>query len=163
MNGCAPSSTPLPAGLSLSIEDCPSTPEEVEEMAKVPYREALGAIMWLQVVTRPDLSYAINVLSRFAHNPGKQHWNVLKHVLSYIKGTSHYGITYKGGGSLTPVGYIDSDYAGCCYDLAKQLSYYLYFFSFLLDLLHRRKCGKVSRHKCHTVTPHDRKSQRHIT
>jgi len=68
MNGCAPSSTPLPAGLSLSIEDCPSTPEEVEEMAKVPYREALGAIMWLQVATRPDLSYTINVLSRFAQN-----------------------------------------------------------------------------------------------
>ena len=73
MNGCAPSSIPLPVGLSLSIEDCPSTPEEVEEMAKVPYQEALDAIMWLQVVTRPDLSYAINVLSRFAHNPGKQH------------------------------------------------------------------------------------------
>jgi len=47
-----------------------------------------------------------------------------------------------------------SDYAigGVCYDLAKQLSYYLYFFSFILDLLHRRKCRKVSYHKCHTVT-----------
>jgi len=113
MNGCAPSSTPLPAGLSLSIEDCPSTPEEVEEMAKVPYQEALGAIILLQVVTRPDLSYTINVLSRFTHNLGKQYWNALKHVLSYIKGTSHYGITYKRGGNLTPVGYVDSDYAGC--------------------------------------------------
>ena len=113
MNGCAPSSILLPVGLSLSIEDYPSTPEEVEKMAKVPYQEALDAIMWLQVVTRPDLSYAINVLSRFAHNPGKQHQNALKHVLSYIKGTSHYGITYKGGGNLTPVGYVDSNYAGC--------------------------------------------------
>jgi len=50
-----------------------------------------------------------------------------------------------------------------CHDLAKQLSYYLYFFSFILDLLHRRKCGKVSCHKCHIVTSHDRKSQCHIT
>jgi len=113
MNGCALSLTLLPAGLSLSIEDCPSTPEEVEEMAKVPYQEALGAIILLQVVTRPDLSYTINVLSRFTHNLGKQYWNALKHVLSYIKGTSHYGITYKRGGNLTPVGYVDSDYAGC--------------------------------------------------
>ena len=48
-----------------------------------------------------------------------------------------------------------------CHDLAKRLSHYLYFFSFLffffffffiLGLLHRRKCGKVSRHKCHTNT-----------
>jgi len=38
----------------------------------------------------------------------------------------------------------------CCYDLAKRLSHYLYFFSFILDLLHRGKCGKVSRHKCHS-------------
>jgi len=37
MNSYALSSTPLPAGLSLSIEDCSSTPEEIEEMAKVPY------------------------------------------------------------------------------------------------------------------------------
>jgi len=37
MNGCAPSSIPLLAGLSLLIENCPSTPEEVEEIAKVPY------------------------------------------------------------------------------------------------------------------------------
>ena len=45
---------------------------------------------------------------------------------------------------------------GLCHDLAKWLSHYLYFFSFLffsfiLDLLHRGKCGKVSHHKCHTV------------
>ena len=45
---------------------------------------------------------------------------------------------------------------GQYHDLAKQLSHYLYFFffsfSFILDLLHRRECGKVSCHKCHIVT-----------
>jgi len=51
---------------------------------------------------------------------------------------------------------------------AKSLSIFLFFsflfffFSFILDLLHRRKCGKVSCHKCHTTISHDRKSQHHI-
>ena len=38
---------------------------------------------------------------------------MLKHVLTYIKGTKHYDITYKSGSSLEPIGYIDSDYASC--------------------------------------------------
>ena len=113
MDKCTPSSTPLSTGLRISIDNCPISNEEETEMANVPYREALGAIMWLQVATRPDLSYAVNILSRFAHNPGKEHWKMLKHVLSYIKGTLNYGLMYKGGGSLNPIGFVDSDYAGC--------------------------------------------------
>ena len=38
---------------------------------------------------------------------------MLKHVLSYIKGTLNYGLMYKGGESLNPIGFVDSDYAGC--------------------------------------------------
>ena len=113
MNHCSPISTPLPPGTSLSIDDCPTTPQEVSEMAKIPYRKALGSLMWLQVATRPDLTYAVNILSQFAHNPGKSHWNALKHTLAYVKGTIDYGITYRGGGTLNPIGYVDSDYAGC--------------------------------------------------
>jgi len=46
-----------------------------------------------------------------------------------------------------------------CHDLAKQLSHYLYiFFSFLLDLLYKRECGKVSYHKYHKSQSHDRRS-----
>jgi len=37
----------------------------------------------------------------------------MKHVLAYVKGTIDYGITYKGGGSLQPYGYVDLDYASC--------------------------------------------------
>jgi len=113
MNDCAPTSTPLPSGLTLSGEDYPKSSEDISEMTNIPYQEALGAIMWLQVATRPELLYAVQVLLRFAHNPAKSHWNVLKHIMSYIKGTLNYGITYEGGGNLNPIGYVDSDYAGC--------------------------------------------------
>jgi len=113
MHLCSPLTTPLPQGLSLSIEDCPSTPAEIEEMKKIPYREALGSLMWLQVATHPDLSFPVNLLAHFAHNPGRAHWNALKHVLGYIKGTLDYGITYRVGSSMDPVGFVDSDFAGC--------------------------------------------------
>jgi len=51
----------------------------------------------------------------FAHNPGKRkrHWSILKHILYYIKGTINYGITYKAGGDLNSIVYVDSDYAEC--------------------------------------------------
>jgi len=49
----------------------------------------------------------------FAHNPGRNHWNVIKHILAYVKGTLEYKITYKGGGSLKPIGFVDSGYTGC--------------------------------------------------
>jgi len=112
LKDCLPVSTPLPAGLTSSIDGCPIIPEEIEEMKRKPYREALGSLMWLQVATRPDLSYIVNLLSHFAHNPGQTHWNALKHTLAYVKGTMHYGIIYHANGILEPVGYVDSDFAG---------------------------------------------------
>ena len=49
MDDCASTSIPLPAGSVLSIDDCPRTPKEMDEMKDIPYREALGSLMWLQV------------------------------------------------------------------------------------------------------------------
>ena len=59
------------------------------------------------------MTFSVNILACFAHNPGIAHWNALKHVLAYIKGTKHYDITYKGSSSLEPIGYVDSDYTSC--------------------------------------------------
>jgi len=113
MNHYAPTSIPLPPRSLLSIDNCPTTSQETSEMAKTLYRKALGSLMWLQVATCPDLTYAVNILSQFSHNPGRSHWNTLKHTLAYVKGTIDYGITYRGGGTLNPIGYVNSDYAGC--------------------------------------------------
>ncbi|KAF7768677.1 hypothetical protein Agabi119p4_7920 [Agaricus bisporus var. burnettii] len=107
-----PRSTPLPVGVTLSIEGSPDSDEEKADMKNVPYREVLGSLMWLQVATRPDLSYAVNILSRFANNPGRSHWDAMKHTLGYIKGTMDYGITYYRDATIKPFGYVDSDFAG---------------------------------------------------
>jgi hypothetical protein len=83
-------------------------------MADKQYRSALGGLMWAQVATRPDLSYAVNTLTRFQTNPGPGHWKALMHTYAYVRGTLDYTITYKKGDdeSLKPVGYVDADYGG---------------------------------------------------
>jgi hypothetical protein len=128
MSDAKPRSTPLPYGLTLSIDDMPQSEEEIREMKQIPYREALGSLMWLQVATRPDLSFTVNVLSRFANNPGQRHWSALKHTLAYLKGTLDYGITYRKNGSLQPYGYVDADYAGDV-DSSRSTEGHIYFVS----------------------------------
>jgi len=44
---------------------------------------------------------------------GKPHWNALKHMLAYIKATTHYRVTFKAESNLNPISYINSDFAGC--------------------------------------------------
>ena len=47
-------------------------------MKKVPYQSVVGSLMYAMVCTRPDLSYAVGVVSRFMSNPGEAHWAVVK-------------------------------------------------------------------------------------
>jgi hypothetical protein len=114
MSDCNPSSTPLPLGIVLSKAQSPQCQEDRQYMANKQYREVLGSIMYAQIATRPDLSYAVSTLSKYSSNPGVTHWKALNHVLRYIKGTLHYKIVYGGEGSkdLKPVGWVDADYGG---------------------------------------------------
>jgi len=48
---------------------------------------------------------------RFATNPGRAHWETMKHIMAYVKGTTEYEITYHRRSSLQPVGFTDSDFA----------------------------------------------------
>jgi len=73
MHLCSPLTTPLPYELSLSTKDCPTNISEAKEMREVPYQEALRSLIWMQVAIQPDLSFLVNLLACFAHNPGKAH------------------------------------------------------------------------------------------
>ncbi len=109
---CYLHSTPLPARITLTSDDCPSTKDKHCKMEKVPYHEALGSLMWLQVRTCPNLSYTINLLSHFANNPSIHYWIALKYALGYVKVTLDYSITYYQNRSFQPYGYVDADFAG---------------------------------------------------
>ena len=54
----------------LSKADGPQNDAEIEEMRGIPYREAVGALMWVANMTRPDLAYTAHTLAKFGDNPG---------------------------------------------------------------------------------------------
>ena len=62
--------------------------------------------------TRPDIAFAVAILSRFIAYPRVKHDKALNHIFQYLNGTIHLGITYSQSESPIPFGYSDSDYAG---------------------------------------------------
>lgn len=83
-----------------------------EETTTAPYREAIGSLMYLCVATRPDITFAVNLTSRHLEKPTKIHWNAVKRILKYLKGTVGYGIKFKRNQERRLLAYSDSDYAG---------------------------------------------------
>ncbi|XP_033209887.1 secreted RxLR effector protein 161-like [Belonocnema kinseyi] len=59
-----------------------------------PYREAIGSLLYLANATRPDISYAVNILSRHQINPTEYDWKMVKRVFRYLKGTKDKGLRF---------------------------------------------------------------------
>ncbi|THH16855.1 hypothetical protein EUX98_g9236 [Antrodiella citrinella] len=102
-------STPLNSALVLSKDQSPTSVEEIAMMRDKPYRETLGALMYASVATRPDITYAVSLLSRFSEKPGMAHWNAVKRVYAYLKGTKGWWLTLGGDENSPAVGYSDAD------------------------------------------------------
>ncbi|KAL9254347.1 Retrovirus-related Pol polyprotein from transposon TNT 1-94-like protein [Drosera capensis] len=83
--------------------------------------------MYAMVCTRPDIAHAVGVVSRFLSNPGKQHWEAVKWILRYLKGTSKLCLSF-GKGELVLEGYTDADMAGDL-DHRKSTSGYVFTFA----------------------------------
>ena len=96
-------------GVSLSKEQSPKTPQEEKDMSRVPYTSAVGSLMYAMLFTRPDICYAVGVVSRFQSNPGPEHWVTVKHILKYLRRTRNYMLVYSGT-DLTMTGYTDSNF-----------------------------------------------------
>ena len=78
MADCTPLCVPMSMGTKLSVDDCPNSPSETEDMRKVPYASVVGSLMYAMVYTRTNIAQAVGVLSRFMANPGQVHWDVVK-------------------------------------------------------------------------------------
>ena len=111
MNEAKPVSTPLGSHFKLSKEQSPKTVEERDHISKVPYASTIGSLMYTMVCTRPDIAHAVGVVSRFMSRPGKQHWEVVKWILRYLKGSSDTCFCFTGA-SLKLQGYVDVDFVG---------------------------------------------------
>jgi hypothetical protein len=75
-----PLSKPLANHFCLFTLQHPKTVEETEDVSKVPYASAVGCLMYVMVCARPDLAYAVNVVSKCMANSGRRHWDVVKWI-----------------------------------------------------------------------------------
>ncbi|XP_071687138.1 uncharacterized mitochondrial protein AtMg00810-like [Rutidosis leptorrhynchoides] len=76
------------------------------------YRSLVGALQYL-TITRLDLSYAVNQVSQFLHAPTIDHFQAVKRILRYVKGTISYGLSFLHASSPNILGYSDADWARC--------------------------------------------------
>ena len=80
-------STTLATHFKLSSKQSPSNEDEKLYMQRVPYAFAMGSLMYAMVCTRPDIAHAVGTVSRFLSNLGREHWNAIKWILRYLRGT----------------------------------------------------------------------------
>nr|GFB81708.1 ribonuclease H-like domain-containing protein [Tanacetum cinerariifolium] len=76
------------------------------------YRSLAGALQYL-TFTRPDISYAVQQVCLFMHDPREPHFSALKRILYYVRGTLSYGLQLYSSTTSTLVVYSDADWAGC--------------------------------------------------
>ena len=151
MQDCYYAKTPGDKNIKLCKAQCPQSSEDIAAMVSIPYREAVGRLLYVMCCTRPDISYAVNQCARYMDNPGMVHWEAVKRIMRYLKGTMKKSITLgsmianrellgKSGYSLlndtncvvdmskTLLGFSDSDHAGCV-DTRRSTSGYVFFFN----------------------------------
>jgi hypothetical protein len=87
MEECKTVSTPMNPKENLSKED------GFDKVDEGYYRSLIGCLMYL-TATRPDILFAVSILSRFMHCASEMHLKAAKRILRYIKGTIDYGVKF---------------------------------------------------------------------
>ncbi|XP_059281117.1 secreted RxLR effector protein 161-like [Lycium ferocissimum] len=77
-----------------------------------PYQRLVGRLLYL-TMTRPDLAFAVQVLSQYMHTPKQSHWEAALRVVKYIKEAPGLGLLMPSGTTNELVAYCDSDWGGC--------------------------------------------------
>jgi hypothetical protein len=112
LTNAKPVSTPMEPGTQFSVDQSPSSLNQIARMREVPYSEAIGSALWPVVVSRPDAAFAIGVLSQFIQNPGPAHWEALKRLINYLGCTKDLWLTFGGTKENLIEGFCDADWAG---------------------------------------------------
>ncbi|XP_050150594.1 uncharacterized mitochondrial protein AtMg00810-like [Malus sylvestris] len=105
MDDCKPISTPVECGVKLTKHD------EGESVDPTFFKSLVGSLRYL-TCTRPDILYAVGLVSRYMENPTTTHLKTAKRILRYLKGTVNFGLFYSSSDNYKLVGYSDSDWAG---------------------------------------------------
>ncbi|GJY64696.1 ribonuclease H-like domain-containing protein [Tanacetum coccineum] len=105
MVNCNPSRTPIDTDSKLG-------PDGVPVQDPTLYRSLAGGLQHL-TFTRPDLSYAVQQVCLYMHDPREPHFAALKRIMRYVQGTLELGLQLYASATTSLVGYTDADWAGC--------------------------------------------------
>ena len=119
MSACSPVSTPMEENLKLGMH-----PKQIPAN-KERYQRLVGRLMYL-AHTRPDLAYALSVVSQFMHAPSEEHMNAVIRILRYLKSSPGKGIMFTKGDNLDIEGYTDADWAGSIDDRRSTSGYFTF-------------------------------------
>jgi hypothetical protein len=104
MLGCKPADSPFEANHKL----LGGVGTEVD---KERYQRLVGRLIYL-AHTRPDIAYAVGMVSQYMHDPREPHMDAVYRILRYLKATPGKGVLYEPHGHLDVQGYSDCDWAG---------------------------------------------------
>ncbi|XP_074318806.1 uncharacterized protein LOC141655637 [Silene latifolia] len=106
MSNCKPAKTPVDTKAKLSA----NSGKPVSDPTL--FRSLAGALQYL-TFTRPDISYAVQQICLFMHDPRESHLGALKRIIRYLQGTSRYGLHLHASSTSTLTAYTDADWSGC--------------------------------------------------
>ena len=118
MLNCKPAPTPEATAHRLSNEHSPTTAEHRAQMQHVPYKEAVGSLLYASIATRPDIAHAVNEVCKYMQNPGDPHWQAVKRILRYLRGSMNKPLVFRsnpihsGNNTCIITAYTDADWAG---------------------------------------------------
>ena len=115
MDRSYPVETPAQENLSDKLYEAYYKAKENPEYVppEFPVREAIGGLLFLEEMTRPDIANAVRELSGYMELPTDELIGGIKRVMRYLRGTTDKGLFFAKGGPGIMEGFVDSSYAGC--------------------------------------------------
>nr|KAJ0196275.1 hypothetical protein LSAT_V11C700361250 [Lactuca sativa] len=141
MLGCKPVNTPLETNFVINSDNHDGKNELLEN--KIEFQKLIGKLIYL-TVTRPDISYAVQVLSQYMHSPRKSHLNIAFRLLRYLKNSPGKGVALTRSSVLELKGFVDADWAKCL-ATRRSVSGYMVYLNNCLISWKSRKQSIVSR------------------
>ena len=136
---CSPATTPMSSSERLCSVD--GDPLSVEEATQ--YRSIVGGLQYL-TVTLPDLSFVVNKVCQYLHEPRTPHWSAVKRILRYVHFTVDSGLRFRSSSSTLLSAFSDADWAGNMDD-RRSTGGYAIFYGGNLIAWSARKQSTVSR------------------
>ena len=113
---------PMTFGVTLSKSMCPKTQDKRTRMSLIPYASAIRSIMYAMLCTRLDVSYALNIMSKYQFDPGEGHFLAIKNILKYLGKTKDLFLIY-GDSDLIVSEYTDANFQTDRDDFKSQSGY----------------------------------------